>query len=705
MSTSTAAALDLEIALLRERLEDAEDMRRAITSNQLDGFVVGDEPDQVVLLATAARPDQYDVARLPCVTVSRTGHILYANHHFAKLTGRGLRDLYSSPLHEVVTHDDRETMSKWLDDSEPDSTVEVMLGDDEGTGVPVRFVTVDVGHGYASLLVIDMREDQRLQEAESAVEAIARGEVDAIVVGGTRVVLVHDPNQSYQDLIDRVDQGAVSISRAGQIQHVNEPLAAMLGVPRQELLELNFFDLLGEKPARLAATIAKAATTRPMVFEVSLVRRDGSAIPAEISVSPVEGDGPVTLVVTDLTERNRHRRIEEETRRKDEFLAVLAHELRNPLASLRTCVEILNRSGGLGTNERHSVQIMGRQTDTLVRLVDDLLDIHRLNEGKIVVRRQPLALQEVVRDAIEAANPYLTSKKLAIQVAVPEQPVYANGDRVRLTQVLLNLLSNAAKFTSPGGRVAVSLETITGKVGPRARVVVTDNGCGIASDQLEKIFEPYVQVSGQSDGSIGGLGLGLSVARRLVDLHRGSIRAESDGRGTGSRFIIEIPQGQLAASETRPSVAVEGEQAQEPALRVLIVDDSRDAAESLAMLVRLAGHDVHTAYDGESALGIGRTYRPDVVFLDIGMPGIDGYTTARRIREQDWGRSVLICALTGYGQHGMESRVAGSDSRFDRRFVKPIDPGVVSRLLREAKPVQERRDANDAGGARGVPTA
>jgi PAS domain S-box-containing protein len=686
MSTSTAAALDLEIALLRDRLEDAEDMRRAIAANEVDGFVVGKtEPEEVVLLATASRPGQYDTARLACVTVSRTGHVLYANHHFARLTGRGLRDLYSTPIQDIVAQDDRAALNELLDHPQPDFAVEIQLAADDRRTVPVRLVTVDAGHGYVSLLVIDTSEDLRLQEAESAVEAIARGEVDAIVVGGTRVVLVHDADQSFQGLMDRMDQGAASISRDGRIHNVNEPLATMLGRSRQELLDANFFDLLSEKPLRLAATIAHAASTRPMVFEVSLARRDGTRIPAEISVSPVESDGPITLVVTDLTERHRHLRIEEETRRKDEFLAVLAHELRNPLASIRTCVEILNRSSGLGANERQSVQIMGRQTDTLVRLVDDLLDIHRLNEGKIVVRRQPIALQEVVRDAIEAANPYLLSKHLEVVVAVPEQPVYTNGDRVRLTQVLLNLLSNAAKFTPQGGRVEVSLEPATVDGASIARLTVRDNGCGIAQDQLEKIFEPYVQVSSHAYGSAGGLGLGLSVARRLIDLHHGTIRAESDGKGSGSRFILEIPRGQGAKVEAQANGPGAGEAVPTSGMRVLIVDDSHDAAESLAMLVRLSGHDVLTAYDGESALAVGRTYRPDVVFLDIGMPGLDGYSTARKIREQDWGRSIMICALTGYGQHGLESRV-GTDGRFDRRFVKPIDPGAISRLLREAKP-------------------
>lgn len=685
--TSAAAALDLEIGLLRERLADAEDMRRAITAGEVDGFVVGaGTSERVVLLETAVRRAPYGNARLPCVTVSRSGHILYANHGFSKLIDRGLRELYSAPLEELVTAAHHERLRQFLDAPAPDAALEVELTTGHGTLLPTRLVTVDVGHGFASLLVIDTLDDVRLQEAELAIDAIAKGEVDAIVVGGTRVVLVHDADQSYRELIDRMDQGAASISRLGLVQNVNEPLAAMLGRQRHELLGTDFFTLLREQPPRLAAMVADAGNSGPLLYEVSLARSDGSAIPVEIALVPAQDDDPVTLVVTDLTERRRHQRIEEETRRKDEFLAVLAHELRNPLASIRTCVEILHRSASLGTNERQSVQIMGRQTSTLVRLVDDLLDIHRLNEGKIAMRRQPVTLQEVVHDATEAAGPYVSSKHLDVQLVVPAQPVHAIGDKVRLTQVLLNLLANAAKFTAIGGHIEVRLEPLEHG---RARITVTDDGCGIAPELLEKVFEPYVQVSGQGDSTATGLGLGLSVARRLVDLHGGSIRAESDGHGAGSRFILELPI--VAAPAVRAQTAVASAPAATPstALRVLVVDDSRDAAESLAMLVRLAGHDVLTAYDGRSAVRLGADYRPDLVFLDIGMPGFDGFSTAQLLREQSWGRDVLVCALTGYGQHGLESRI-GPDARFDRRFVKPMDPAALSRLLHEATTARTR---------------
>jgi two-component system CheB/CheR fusion protein len=306
------------------------------------------------------------------------------------------------------------------------------------------------------------------------------------------------------------------------------------------------------------------------------------------------------------------------------------------------------------------------------------------------VRRQPVSLQEVVRDAIESASPYISSKRLAVEVSVPDRPVHALGDKVRLTQVLLNVLSNAAKFTSPGGRVDIRLEPCGDG---RARLTVTDDGCGIAPELLEKIFEPYVQLSGHGEGSASGLGLGLSVARRLMELHGGSIRAESTGRGSGSRFVLEVPIHRATSTETTgASTATSERPSSTLPLRVLVVDDSRDAAESLAMLVGLAGHDVLTAYDGESAVLAGEGYQPDVVFLDIGMPGLDGFATAQKIREQSWGRDILVYALTGYGQHGLQSRISRPDASFDRRFVKPIDPEVLARLLGEARAVRSGVD-------------
>jgi PAS domain S-box-containing protein len=689
--------LDREIAMLRERLEGAEDMRRAIAAEELDGFVVGEDDDapRVVLLESALRAEHARGGALPLVTVSRAGTILHANQLFAALVGRPLRELYRKLIADLVTDDSRAGVRSFLDPPVPDSSIEVKFSRDGRAPVATRLVALDVGHGAAAFLAVEVEPEDVQSIAEHALEAIRRGEIDGIVVGGENVLLVNEADRSYREIVDRMDQGAVGITRQGDVLYVNEPFARMLGTDRSSLLGSSLFERLDGGSQKLRAFLDEP-TSGKAYFEVSLRGADDARIPAGVSIEPAAGDAPLTLVLTDLTERRRHRKIEEETRRKDEFLAVLAHELRNPLASIRTCVEVLSLSTGLEEKERYSAEIIGRQTDTLVRLVDDLLDIHRLNEGKIVIRRQPVRLDEVVGNAIEAANPYVTQRRLKLDVTRPDVPVIVDGDKVRLTQVLLNLLTNAAKFTPQAGTVSVIIESAVGADGPRARVTVTDTGRGIEADLLEKIFDPYVQVGGAIDGAAGGLGLGLSVARRLMHLHGGSIHAESDGSGHGSRFVLELPVCTATVEETEPAFAHPPLRHEERKLRVLVADDTRDAADSLAMLLNMSGHEARTVYDGAQALAVGREFRPDVVFLDIGMPVMDGYAAAQRIRAEEWGRAVTLYALTGYG-HDNDRLKRSVDVGFDRHFVKPIDPDVVSQVLEQALAHRARKDRAEVG--------
>ncbi|HXW10770.1 MAG TPA: ATP-binding protein, partial [Steroidobacteraceae bacterium] len=505
-----------------------------------------------------------------------------------------------------------------------------------------------------------------------------------------------DADRSYRDLVERIGQGAVSLTHRGEVLYANEPFGAMLGLRREDVLGRDFLALVEDGAGRLQAFLADPAPERG-TMELTLRRKGGEPLPVAVSAEVVPGrDVAATLVLTDLTERRRHVKIQEETRRKDEFLAVLAHELRNPLASIRTCVQILEGSKALAGHDQQAVQIIGRQGATLVRLVDDLLDIHRLNEGKIVVRREPIAVREIVDDAVDAARPYLTTGRLRLEVRTPEQALHVEGDKVRLVQVLLNLLSNAAKFTPRDGLVCVDVEPVAALAGrpAAARITVTDNGRGIEATQLESIFEPYVQLGTAGETPASGLGLGLSVARRLVELHGGTIRAESAGSDRGSRFLLELPTCQASSidASATPEAAPE---AAGPRLRVLIADDNRDAAESLAMLVRLSGHDVRTVHDGRQALTAGESFRPDIVFLDIGMPVLDGYDTARSWRAARWGEGSKLYALTGYGQ-GEDRQRRSREAGFDGHFVKPIDPDHVLKLLQDtsgAPPASDRTAA------------
>ena len=675
--------LDREIALLRARLEIAEEMRRAIVDDEVDGFVVGKnggEP-KLVLLETARPGHDLLLERMHqgAVTVALGGGILYANERFAAMVGRPLAQLFSARIRDFVAPSDRTRLDAFLATAAPDTSIDVVIEGSDASFV-ARITAVALGEGHASLLVTDLSAGERLAEAENAVKAIRNGEIDGIVVAGDHVMLIGDAHRPYRALADRIEQGAATVSAQGDLLYVNDRFAAMVGIARNHLLGQSVLPLL-EGDADVAREFLAGAARGSSPRELSIVRADGTRLPVGIAAQRVEGTEAVTLVVTDLTEQKRHQAIEEEAARKDRFLAVLAHELRNPLASIRNATEVLQRSSQLGDDERYSVQLIGRQTATLVRLVDDLLDIHRLNQGKIVLRRQPIDLCGVVRHAVEAAQPYVASKQHVLDMSLPDEPVFVDADPVRLAQVLLNLLSNAAKFTSEGGRITISLERANSASGSAvARVRVRDNGIGVPAELLDLIFDPYVQAA-SDDTASGGLGLGLSVARRLIQLHGGTIRAQSAGPGRGTTFTIELaicPAPEQVAASPAVAVAVEDE-APKRALRILVADDSEDNAHSLAMVLRLAGHDTRIANDGAQAIVVAEEFRPHIAVLDIDMPGMDGYETARALRERQWASDLVLYALTGWGQ--AEDRKRAREAGFDSHFVKPVAPDVLARAI------------------------
>jgi signal transduction histidine kinase/ActR/RegA family two-component response regulator len=429
-----------------------------------------------------------------------------------------------------------------------------------------------------------------------------------------------------------------------------------------------------------------------------LTRKDQSPLPVRIEAERVEGVDAMTLIVEDLTERERHRAMQERARRNDHFLAVLAHELRNPLGSIRNAAAILARST-LGQRDRAALGVIERQSETLVRLVDDLLDVHRLNEGKMVLHRTAVDVRGAIDDAVSAVGQNLTTKAQLIDVRLADEPLYIDGDPVRIAQVLTNLLLNASKFTGKGGRIAIAAERSTSDGVAAVRISVTDNGIGLAPDQLERIFEPYVQASAEASTFPEGLGLGLSVARRLIDLHGGTIHARSDGPGRGSTFVVELP---LCDPPSQLSTSTTGQQREERAARILIADDDRDSASTLCSLLELSGHETYATHDGESAIALADKVQPDVVILDIQMPKVDGYAAARALRDRPWAARLLLYALTGWGEPTDPERMRGA--RFDRYFVKPVSldrlTSELARDLLQRRPPQEVKpselDAEDA---------
>jgi PAS domain S-box-containing protein len=416
-----------------------------------------------------------------------------------------------------------------------------------------------------------------------------------------------------------------------------------------------------------------------------LQAKDGAERPIDDSAAPIRcAEGQVVgcvLVFRDVTERRRAEQASRDaSRHKDEFLATLAHELRNPLAPITNALSILRIVSDDQEARRRATDTMERQVTQMVRLIDDLLDVNRISRGKLELRKERVELASVVYQAAEICRPLVESAGHDLKIELPEQPVYLSADAVRLAQVFSNLLNNSCKFSEPGGRLGLKAV----RRGDEVVVSVKDNGVGIPPDRLESIFGMFSQVGGPLERTHGGLGIGLTLVKRLVELHGGHIEARSEGLGKGSEFIVTLPvagspatDGQ-SGSATSPTAAT----AEAGHHRVLVVDDNRDSAESLALLLRLAGNETHTAYDGREALTVAAKVQPDVLLLDIGLPEMNGYDVCRRVREQPWGQDVLIVALTGWGQE--EDRRKSREAGFNEHLVKPVDHAALMKVLAQA---------------------
>ena len=393
--------------------------------------------------------------------------------------------------------------------------------------------------------------------------------------------------------------------------------------------------------------------------------------------SPVLDDnGQVEAIIhnaNDVTEELRSQQaLQEADRRKDEFLAMLAHELRNPLASIRNGLQILSLTEGTNPDLAPLVDLMNRQLTHLVRLVDDLLDVSRISQGKIELKRERLDLGTLVGGAVDAVRPLYQMRGKALELELPTRPLLVDGDATRLAQVVTNLLTNGSRYTGEDGRVRVSLDSVQGE----ARLRVGDNGIGLEAEQLEAIFELFVQVDNSVARSQGGLGLGLTLVKRLVELHGGRVEVRSAGLGQGSEFSVYLPL--LRADKPQPVInQVTPQPTDQPPL--LVIDDNADAALTLAMLLKLKGYQVHTRSSGRAGLEAAEQVRPAAILLDIGMPGLDGYETCRLLRQQPWGKAVPVIALTGYGQAEDQQRT--HEAGFNAHLVKPVDLMALTQLL------------------------
>ena len=400
-------------------------------------------------------------------------------------------------------------------------------------------------------------------------------------------------------------------------------------------------------------------------------------------------DENATSVATELASRAAialdnallYKKIQDEDRRKNEFLAMLAHELRNPLAPISNAIYVLQTAEGDLAKYTWARDIIARQLRQLIRLVDDLLDMSRITRGKIELKVEAIDVAEVVAAAVETSRPNVDALEHSLTVLVPAEPLRVKGDFARVAQILANLINNAAKYTERGGRISLTATLEKADVVFRVR----DSGIGIPKESLSKIFDAFTQVDSTLDRSQGGLGIGLTLVRRLVEMQGGSVAACSEGQGRGSEFTVRLPAAP-SVQRMLPAIgeaAVIGGQLL-PALCILVVDDNRDVAESTAVLLRMAGCEVHMAYDGSGAVDAVQRLRPDAVLLDIGLPGMDGYQVADRLRSRPENRRTLLVAVSGYGQdeHKARSKTAG----FDYHIVKPIDAVILTRLLGSLRP-------------------
>jgi PAS domain S-box-containing protein len=492
--------------------------------------------------------------------------------------------------------------------------------------------------------------------------------------------------ETLQVTLSSIGDAVIVTDAEGTITFLNEvaesfvarTLAYARGRPLADVFRIaNEQDgLLVEDPVRKAL---RTAAIVGLANHTVVVRPDGSTIPIDDTAAPIRlGDRIIgaVLIFRDISERRRSEHaLRDADRRKDEFLATLAHELRNPLAPIRNAMRIISARADADANMGKAKEVVERQLKHMVRLIDDLMDVSRITRGRLELHRERIDLEVAVKIAAETSQPLMDVKHHALRIQATEG-VIVQADVTRLAQVFANLLNNSAKYSPPGSEISIKIAS----EGRHAVVSVSDNGVGIPASMLPRIFDMFVQL--EQGGLREGLGIGLTLVKRLVELHGGIIEASSPGAGQGSTFKVFLPLADSPPPEPAHESAVND--APTDRARILVADDNRDAADTLSMILELDGHEVRTAYDGVKALQIAEQLAPQIAFLDIGMPNLDGYQTARRIREQSWGSAMLLVALTGWGQE--QDRRQATEAGFNCHLVKPVDPQTIGSLIEQLKP-------------------
>lgn len=662
---------------LKRRLEEAEETLHAIRTGAVDAFVVTNAGGQrVYTLEGADRPYRLLVEQMQqgAATLLSDGTIAYCNRSLAALLDMPHARVVGKALRDFVIGSERVTYAALLEQGRTGSgRGETRLNRADGVEIPV-FLTInalpaDCGAAIA-VLVTDLTA-QRLHEQLSAAHRALR-----------------DSEQRLRFVMDSMPLKLFTAGQDGAVDYLSPSWLQFTGLAIEQIRGWGWTQFIhpDDLTENLRVWHAALASGRAFEFEHRFRRHDGQyrwhlsrALPMH------DAHGAITLWIGANADVHEQReasdrlrllaaQLSEADRRKDEFLAMLAHELRNPLAPIHNAVQLLRMTPGLPADILAASSMMDRQLQQIIRLVDDLLDVSRVSRGKIELCRERIALTAVVEHAVEAARTLVDCAGHTLEVDLPSDPIHILGDHTRLAQVIGNLLNNACKFTRRGGRIRLSLQRTMDQ---RAWLRVADNGIGIPADQMPRIFEMFAQLDNSLERTHSGLGIGLTLVKRLVEMHGGTVAVHSDGVGAGSAFDIHLPLG-AAAVAARPEPPVSA-MARAPAVRVLVVDDNRDSALSLAMLLDLAGHQTRQAFDGLEAVAAAAEFSPDLVLLDIGLPKLNGYEAARRIRQTAAGKRLTLVAVTGWGQD--DDRRRSQDAGFDTHMVKPVDHATLMRLI------------------------
>ena len=530
--------------------------------------------------------------------------------------------------------------------------------------------------GLANHTVLISRDGRRVPIDDSGAPVqLANGELIGIIVvfrdvterkrtEHTRAWLAAIVESSDDAIVSKTLDGIVTSWNPAATRLFGYGAAEIIGKPITTIIPLE----LHAEEVEILARLRRGE--RIDHYETVRLAKDGRRIEVSLTISPIrDQEGTIigaSKIARDITRRKRSERLlREADRQKDEFLATVAHELRNPLAPICAAAELLKHAKSLEPELRAATTILERQARHMRHLVDDLLDMSRITSGRIRLQPEPIELGELLQGVIDTYRQSGETTRHRITLATADTPVNVSGDRIRLTQIFANILHNAVKYTPPGGRIEIALHTEN----RQAVVSVRDNGIGIPVEMLEYVFEPFAQLDRSLEHADAGVGIGLTLAKRLIELHQGSIEARSAGCGKGSEFLIQLPM--TAAAPAKRVHAPERRSDLSVSRRVLIADDNHDAAVSLSMLLQSLGHDTRVVHDGIEALEEAELFRPEVVLLDIGMPRLDGYETARRIANRPWAAATQIVAVTGWGQE--TDRQRAREAGFHRHLVKPAD--------------------------------